>query len=61
MKRDRLNSELQVLERKIRLLMAEYSQERKKNEDLESKFLELKSLARTERTANSGFSKSNKN
>jgi hypothetical protein len=44
MKRDRLNSELQVLERKIRLLMAQYSQERKKNEDLESKFLELKSL-----------------
>ena len=44
MKRDRLNSELQVLERKIRLLMAQYSQEKKKNEDLERKFLELKGL-----------------
>ncbi len=44
MKRDRLNSELQVLERKIRLLMAQYSQEKKKNEDLERKFLELRSL-----------------
>ncbi len=44
MKRDRLNSELQVLERKIRLLIAQYNQEKKKSEDIESKYLELKGL-----------------
>jgi hypothetical protein len=44
MKRDRLNSELQVLERKIRLLIAQYNQEKKKTEDIESKYLELKGL-----------------
>jgi archaellum component FlaC len=44
MKRDRLNSELQVLERKIRLMIAQYSQEKKKNEDLEKNLLEMKSL-----------------
>lgn len=44
MKRDRLNSELQVLERKIRLLIAQYKQEKKKTEDIETKYQELKAL-----------------
>jgi len=44
MKRDRLNNELQTLERKIRLLMTEYTQEKKNNEDLKNHILELKSL-----------------
>jgi hypothetical protein len=44
MKRDRLNNELQTLERKIRLLMNEYTQEKKNNEDLNNQNLELKSL-----------------
>jgi chromosome segregation ATPase len=44
MKRDRLNSELQVLERKIRLLIAQYSQEKKRSEDFEMKYLEIKAL-----------------
>ena len=44
MKRDRLNSELQVLERKIRLLIAQYNQEKKKSEDFETKYLEIKGL-----------------
>lgn len=44
MKRDRLNNELQTLERKIRLLMNQYTQEKKNNEDLNSQNLELKSL-----------------
>ena len=44
MKRDRLNSELQVLERKIRLLIAQYNQEKRKSEDIETKYLELKGL-----------------
>lgn len=44
MKRDRLNSELQVLERKIRLLIAQYNQEKRRSEDFESKYLELKGL-----------------
>ena len=44
MKRDRLNSELQVLERKIRLLIAQHNQEKKKSEDFEMKYLELKAL-----------------
>ena len=44
MKRDRLNSELQVLERKIRLLIAQYNQEKRKSEDFETKYLELKGL-----------------
>ena len=44
MKRDRLNNELQTLERKIRLLMTQYSQEKKNAEDLKNQNLELKSL-----------------
>ena len=44
MKRDRLNNELQVLERKIRLLISQYDQEKQKNEDLELRYSELKSL-----------------
>ena len=44
MKRDRLNNELQVLERKIRLLIAQYNQEKKKSDDFESKYLEIKGL-----------------
>ena len=44
MKRDRLNNELQTLERKIRLLMTEYNQEKKNSEDLKNQILELKSL-----------------
>ncbi len=44
MKRDRLNNELQTLERKIRLLMTEYSHEKKINDDLKSQTHELKNL-----------------
>ena len=44
MKRDRLNNELQTLERKIRLLMTQYSQEKKNAEDLRNQNQELKSL-----------------
>ncbi len=44
MKRDRLNNELQTLERKIRLLMNQYSQEKKSNEDLQIENSELKNL-----------------
>ena len=44
MKRDRLNSELQTLERKIRLLMTQYNQELKNNEDLKIENSELRSL-----------------
>lgn len=44
MKRDRLNNELQALERKIRLLMTQYSQEKKSNDDLKNQNVELKSL-----------------
>lgn len=44
MKRDRLNNELQSLERKIRLLMTQYTQEKKQNEDLKNQNKELKSL-----------------
>ncbi|MCK5208969.1 MAG: hypothetical protein KAQ62_00060 [Cyclobacteriaceae bacterium] len=44
MKRDRLNNELQTLERKIRLLMTQYSQEKKNSNDLENQNLELKTL-----------------
>ncbi len=44
MKRDRLNNELQTLERKIRLLMTQYTQEKKSNDDLTNKNVELKSL-----------------
>ncbi len=44
MKRDRLNNELMTLERKIRLLMTQYTQEKKNNEDLKNQNLELKSL-----------------
>ena len=44
MKRDRLNNELQALERKIRLLMTQYSQEKKNSNDLKNQNVELKSL-----------------
>ncbi len=44
MKRDRLNSELQILERKIRLLIAQHNQEKQKSEDLENRYLELKAI-----------------
>lgn len=44
MKRDRLNSEIQILERKIRLLIAQYDQEKKKREDFEMKYSEIKAL-----------------
>jgi molecular chaperone GrpE (heat shock protein) len=44
MKRDRLNSELQVLERKIRLLIAQYDKEKRKSADFQSKYQELKDL-----------------
>ena len=44
MKRDRLNNELQSLERKIRLLMTQYTQEKKQNEDLKNQNQELKSM-----------------
>ena len=44
MKRDRLNNELQTLERKIRLLMTQYSQEKKNSNDLENRNHELKAL-----------------
>lgn len=44
MKRDRLNNELQTLELKIRLLMSQYSQEKKSNADLLNKNIELKNL-----------------
>lgn len=44
MKRDRLNNELQTLERKIRLLMTQYTKERKNNEGLKSQIQELKSM-----------------
>ena len=44
MKRDRLNNELQTLERKIRLLLTQYSQEKKSNDDLVNKNVELKNL-----------------
>lgn len=44
MKRDRLNNELQSLERKIRMLMAQYAQEQKSNLDLKNKNEELKNL-----------------
>ncbi|NJN24641.1 MAG: hypothetical protein HC819_00895 [Cyclobacteriaceae bacterium] len=44
MKRDRLNNELQTLERKIRLLLAQYDQEKKSHDELKKKYVELKSL-----------------
>jgi hypothetical protein len=44
MKRDRLNNELQTLELKIRLLMTQYSQQKKSNDDLLNKNVELKNL-----------------
>jgi len=44
MKRDRLNNELQALERKIRLLIAQFSQEKKTIENLTNQNIELKSL-----------------
>lgn len=47
MKRDRLNNELQTLERKIRLLLTQYTQEKKEKEELKNKYAELKSLLDT--------------
>ena len=47
MKRDRLNNELQSLERKVRMLMAQYSQEQKSNLDLKNKNDELKNLLKS--------------
>ena len=44
MKRDRLNNELQTLERKIRLLITQYTQEKKNSEDLKYQNQELKEL-----------------
>jgi len=44
MKRDRLNNELQTLERKIRLLITQYTQEKKTSEDLKIQNQELKEL-----------------
>jgi chromosome segregation ATPase len=44
MKRDRLNNELQSLERKIRMLMAQHAKEQKGNDDLRNKNEELKKL-----------------
>ena len=44
MKRDRLNTELQVLERKIRLLLSEYNSLKKDHENLKSENLEMKGL-----------------
>lgn len=44
MKRDRLNNELQALERKVRLLITQHSQEKKINENLTIQNIELKSL-----------------
>lgn len=42
MKRDRLNNELQTLERKIRMLMQQYSQEKKTSADLKQEVSHLK-------------------
>jgi hypothetical protein len=44
MKRDRLNNELQSLERKIRMLMTQHAKELKGNDDLRNKNEELKKL-----------------
>jgi chromosome segregation ATPase len=44
MGKDNLQSELKVLERKIRLLINQYNIEKKKSEDFEAKYLEMKSL-----------------
>jgi chromosome segregation ATPase len=44
MGKDNLQSELKVLERKIRLLINQYNIEKKKSEDFEDKYLEMKSL-----------------
>ena len=44
MKRDRLSNELQTLERKIRLLITQYTQEKKNSDDLKSQNEELKQL-----------------
>ena len=55
MKRDRLNNELQTLERKIRLLMTQYSQEKKSKEDLINQNEELKSLLNSKEQQISDF------
>ncbi len=44
MKRDRLNNEIQNLEKKVRLLINQHLQEKKKNDDLKNQIGELKSL-----------------
>lgn len=44
MKRDRLNLELQALERKIRLLISQFNNLKVANETLKNENLELKSL-----------------
>ncbi len=44
MKRDRLNNEIQNLEKKVRLLINQYLQEKKKNDDLKNQIGELKGL-----------------
>ena len=46
-KRDRLNLELQALERKIRLLLSQYKTLLSTNEALKNENLELKSLIQT--------------
>jgi len=55
MKRDRLNNELQTLERKIRLLMTQYSHEKKSSEDLKNQNQELKSLLNSKEQQISDF------
>ena len=44
MKRDRLNNEIQNLEKKVRLLINQYQQEKKKNTDLKTRIEELTGL-----------------
>lgn len=55
MKRDRLNNELQTLERKIRLLLSQFAQEKKFNEDLKTQNAELKTLLRSKEEQISDF------
>ncbi len=55
MKRDRLNNELQTLERKIRLLMSQFAQEKKFNEDMKTQNAELKSLLKSKEEQISDF------
>lgn len=55
MKRDRLNNELQTLERKIRLLLSQFAQEKKFSEDLKNQNAELKALLRSKEEQISDF------